>query len=52
MIAYSEGLALLEKSEYDLAYEKFQDALKYDPKYTRARQKAESIKYLLLYSEG
>ncbi len=50
MMAYSEGLALLEKGDYDGAYEKFHQALKYDPGYVRAREKAESIKYLLAYT--
>ena len=44
MMAYSEGLALLEKGDYIGAYRKFQEALKYDPNYKKAQYKAESIK--------
>ncbi len=44
MMSYSEGLSLLEQGEYKGAYQKFQEALKYDPEYTRAKYKAESIK--------
>ncbi len=47
MMAYSEGLALLEKNEYKSAYRKFQEALKYDPGYSKARLKAESIEPLI-----
>lgn len=51
MMAYSEGLALLERGRYDDAYRKFQDALDHDPEYERARLKAESIRTLLAFSE-
>ena len=47
MMAYSEGLGFLEEAEYEKAYGKFKEALDHDPKYDRARQKAESIKYLV-----
>ncbi|MFW5955489.1 MAG: CsgG/HfaB family protein, partial [Rhodothermales bacterium] len=47
MMSYSEGLALLERRDYQSAYEKFLEALSYDPEYERARVKAESIKPLL-----
>ncbi|HQU72491.1 MAG TPA: CsgG/HfaB family protein [Calditrichia bacterium] len=47
MMAYSKGLGFLEGAEYEKAYEKFEEALAFDPKYDRARQKAESIKYLV-----
>jgi TolB-like protein len=43
MMSYSEGLALLEKGDYKGAYQKFQEALKYDPNYKKARYKAKSI---------
>ncbi|UCF64290.1 MAG: hypothetical protein JSW33_00240 [bacterium] len=43
MMAYSEGLALLEKGDYKGAYQKFQEALKYDPNYKKAQYKAKSI---------
>jgi TolB-like protein len=47
MLSYSEGIALLEKEAYRQAYEKFLEALNYDPSYARARVKAESIRPLL-----
>lgn len=47
MLSYSEGLALLEKRDYRAAYEKFLEALNYDPSYKRAKLKADSIKPLL-----
>jgi TolB-like protein len=47
MMSYSEGLALLEKSDYKGAYAKFQEALKIDPGYRKAKEKAESIKPLI-----
>jgi TolB-like protein len=47
MLSYSEGLSLLEKDEYRAAYEKFLEALEFDPKYTQAQLKAESIKPML-----
>lgn len=47
MLSYSEGLKLLEQNDYRGAYEKFNEALAYDPGYTRAQLKAESISPLL-----
>jgi TolB-like protein len=47
MMAYSEGLALLEKNDYKGAYVKFQEAFKIDPDYSKAKEKAESIKPLI-----
>ncbi len=44
IMAYSEGLLLSEKEDYKNAYDKFQQALTYDPKYERARKKMESIR--------
>ena len=52
MISYSEGLALLEQEEYQAAYLKFEEALEFDENYSRARQKADSIKPLLLTATG
>ena len=52
MISYSEGLDLLERQEYQAAYLKFQEALEYDSNYIRAKQKAESLKPLLLATAG
>lgn len=47
MISYSEGLKLLERGDYRAAYEKFNEAVAYDPSYTRAKLKAESIMPML-----
>lgn len=52
MISYSEGLDLLEREEYQAAYLKFQEALEFDGSYTRAKNKAESIKPLLHTATG
>jgi Tfp pilus assembly protein PilF len=43
MISYSEGLAYLDKEEYREAWEKFQEAINFDPNYSRAKLKADSI---------
>lgn len=47
MMSYSEGLSLLEQEQYRAAYEKFQEALEYDPNYTKAQLKADSIRPLI-----
>ncbi len=47
MMSYSEGLVLLEKGNYKGAFEKFMLALQIDPKYDKARMKADSLKPLL-----
>jgi TolB-like protein len=47
MLSYSQGLAMLEQADYRQAYEKFMEALSFDPAYARARRKAESIKMML-----
>ncbi len=47
MMSYSEGLVLLEKGNYKDAYDKFMRALEIDPRYDKARTKAESLKPLL-----
>lgn len=47
MLSYSEGLALIERSDYRGAFAKFMEALEHDPGYERARRKAESLKPLL-----
>jgi TolB-like protein len=44
LLSYSEGLAFLETGNYNGAYDKFIEALKFDPNYENARTKAESIK--------
>jgi Tfp pilus assembly protein PilF len=47
MLTYSEGLVYLEKANYKAAYDKFQEALKLDPNYSKAKTKADSLKPLL-----
>ena len=44
LLAYSEGLTFLETGNYKGAYDKFIEALEFDPNYENARAKAESIK--------
>jgi TolB-like protein len=44
VLSYSQGLGLIEQEKYQEAYDKFLEALEYDPNYTRARVKAESLK--------
>lgn len=46
-ISYSEGLGELDKGNYHAAYEKFQEALDYDPNFERARTKADSLQPML-----
>ena len=47
IMAYSVGLSYLEKEDYKNAYEKFEEALKIDPNYDKAKLKAQSIAPLL-----
>jgi TolB-like protein len=47
IMAYSVGLSYLEKEDYKSAYEKFEEALKIDPNYEKAKLKAQSIAPLL-----
>lgn len=47
IMSYSVGLSYLEREDYKNAYDKFQEALKYDPDYEKARLKAQSIAPLL-----
>jgi TolB-like protein len=47
MISYSEGLDLLEEDNFQAAYEKFLEALDFDPSYQRAQRKARSIEPFL-----
>ncbi len=46
-LAYSEGLALVEQGDYHAAHAKFNQALRYDPNYSRARQRVNSLQPLL-----
>jgi len=47
IMSYSVGLSYLEREDYKNAYDKFEEALKYDPNYEKARLKAQSIAPLL-----
>ncbi len=47
IMAYSVGLNYLEKEDYKNAYDKFEEALKIDPNYEKAKLKAQSIAPLL-----
>lgn len=47
MMAYSDGLSLMEEGQYREAYEKFMTAADYDESFDRARQKAQSLKPML-----
>ena len=47
MLSYSEGLELLEQASYRAAYNKFVEALEYDPSYARAELKADSLRPML-----
>lgn len=44
VLSYSQGLGLIEQGKYQEAYDKFIEALDYDPSYARARRKAESLR--------
>lgn len=50
MMAYSDGLDLMEDGNYRAAYEKFLEALNHDDSFDRARLKAESLRPLLVAS--
>jgi hypothetical protein len=50
MMAYSDGLKLLEDGKYRAAYEKFTQATEYDDDFKRAEIKAQSIKPMLMAS--
>ena len=43
MMAYSEGLALLEAGDHDAAHARFEAALEHDPTYTRAQSRVQSL---------
>jgi TolB-like protein len=47
MMAYSDGLALLEDGKYRAAYEKFLQATEYDSDFKKAKLKAQSLKPML-----
>lgn len=54
MMAYSDGLNLLEAGKYRAAQKKFEQAIEYDDGFEKARQKMESLKPMVagLNSEG
>jgi TolB-like protein len=52
MMAYSDGLDLLEDGLYTEAHEKFLEALEYDSSFERAEIKAESIRPLVLTADS
>ena len=47
MMAYSDGLGEMEDGNYQAAYEKFLEALEYDPNFQRAERKAKSLRPML-----
>jgi len=46
-MSYWEGLGLLDRGEYREAYEKFLESIEFDPNFTRARLKADSVAPIL-----
>lgn len=50
MMAYSRGEAFMERGAYQEAREKFLEALSYDPQFTLARIKADTVEPMLLAS--
>ena len=52
LLSYSEGLTQLELENYRHAYEKFLEALEYDPSYKRALLKARSLEPFLQVNAG
>ena len=47
MLAYSEGLALIEQERFEDARARFEQALAHDPTYTRAERRIASLRPLL-----
>jgi len=47
MLAYSEGLSLLDKEDYKNALKKFEEALRFNPNYSAAQKKVELIKQII-----
>lgn len=47
MLAYSEGLRLIEEERFEDARARFEQALAHDPTYTRAERRIESLRPLL-----
>ncbi len=51
MLAYSEGLAALERGNYPLAHDKFEEATALDPDYQRAQTRITSLQPVLAASQ-
>lgn len=51
MLAYSEGLAALERGNYALAHDKFEEATTLDPDYRRAQLRMSSLQPVLAASQ-
>ena len=43
-LSYSQGLGLIEQEKYQEAYDKFLEALEYDPQYADAQRRADSLR--------
>lgn len=52
MMAYSDGLSLLEAGKYREAQQKFQRALEHDENFAKARKKMKSLKPMLASLDG
>lgn len=46
-IAYSDGVALYDKGDYKGAFDKFQEAVRIDPAFDKAKKRIDSLKSLL-----
>ena len=51
MLAYSEGLAALERGNYALAHDRFEEATALDPDYQRAQMRISSLQPVLAASQ-
>jgi Tfp pilus assembly protein PilF len=52
MMAYSDGLSLLEAGKYRQAQQKFRRALEYDEDFVKARRKMKSLKPMVASLDG
>jgi TolA-binding protein len=52
MMAYSQGLKLIESGDYRQAHEKLMQAHELDPEFTRARDRARSLQPMLAGTDG
>jgi TolB-like protein len=46
-MSYADGLSELDAGNYHAAFEKFEEALEYDPNFTRAQQRLDSLRPML-----